>query len=147
MQVILQEEVLSLGDAGDVVEVKPGYARNFLLPQNKAVAANPKNLEMFAHQKKMAAARQAKLKAAAEELKAKVEGTAISIARTVGENDKLFGSVTSKDISAELKAAGLELDRRRIQLADPLKELGEVEVSIKLHPEVIAKLKVTVAKA
>jgi len=144
MKLILREDVEHLGKGGDLVDVKPGYGRNYLLPRGLAVAANPKNVRELDHQRKMAEAKAAKLKASAEAVAKRLHDTPVTLSRKVGEQDKLYGSVTAIDIVEALSARGLTLDRRAIDLAEPLKTVGEFEVAVKLHREVVGKVKVTV---
>lgn len=147
MQVILREEVKSLGKAGEVVKVKDGYARNFLFPQGKAVQADPKNLKALEHHQKAATARQAKLKKQAEELAQKLSQVSLTIRRqAAGEEEKIFGAVTTKDIADALRQENLIVDKKGIELAAPIKQLGIFEVPVKLHPEVKATVKVWVVK-
>jgi len=146
MQIILREDVHNLGKSGDLVKVKDGYGRNFLLPQNKAVLANAKNVRQLEHQKAVIAARQAKLKASADAQASKLSGIQLKIARKVGEQDKLFGSVTALDIAEALAAQGQKVDRRHVHLPEPLKALGSFEVEVRLHRDVNAKIKVDVVK-
>ena len=145
MEVILKEDVANLGHRGDVVKVADGYGRNFLLPRKLALQATLANKAVIEQMKAAAARRSATEKAQAEELVAKLQPLALSFTRKAGENGQLFGSVTSADIAAELAANGFEVDRRKIQLAEPLKSLGEYTVAIKLHREVTAHVKVQVA--
>ena len=144
MQLILREDVDNLGKAGELVNVKPGFGRNFLLPRKLAVVANPKNLKQLEHERAQNAARQAKLKAAAEEQVKKIEAVKVKLARKVGEQDKLYGSVTALDIAEGLAKAGVQLDRRSLHLKEPIKALGNFEVEAALHPGVVAKVKVEV---
>ena len=144
MQVILQEDVASLGKAGEVVRVRDGYGRNFLLPKGKAVLADPKNLKMLEHQKRVVAAKEAKRKTSAEELAAKIGSLSLTINREAGEAEKLFGSVTTKDIAEALRREGYNIDRRDINLDEPIKQLGIFDVPIRLHPEVTGTVKVWV---
>jgi large subunit ribosomal protein L9 len=146
MQVILQVDVPSLGKAGEVVKVREGYGRNFLIPQKKAVLADIKNLTMLEHQKRVVSAKQLKLKRQAQELLVKLSNTSITIARDAGEDDKLFGSVTTKDIVDTLRREGFEIDRHSIHLDAPIKSLGVFDVPVKLHAEVSGALKVWVVK-
>jgi large subunit ribosomal protein L9 len=146
MQVILQMDVPALGKAGEIVNVKDGYGRNFLIPQKKAVLADPKNLRMLEHQKKAVAAKQQKLKKQAEELKNKLNSTTLTIARDTAEEEKLFGSVTTKDIADALRKEGFSIDRHMIHLENPIKSIGIYDVEIKLHPEVTGTVKVWVVK-
>ena len=144
MKLILREDVENLGKGGELVEVKAGYGRNFLLPRGLAVLANPKNLRDIEHQKAVASAKAAKLKASAEAVSRRLADTPIVLKRKVGEQDKLYGSVTALDIVEALAARGLQLDRRTIDLAEPIKAVGDFEVPVKLHAEVVGKVKVTV---
>jgi large subunit ribosomal protein L9 len=144
MKLILREDVDNLGRGGDVVDVKPGYGRNFLLPRGLAVVANPKNLREIDHQKAVATAKAVKLKASAEAIAKRLAATPVTLKRKVGEQDKLFGSVTALDIAEALAARGLEIDRRAIDLAEPIKTLGDFEVGVKLHHDVVGKAKVKV---
>lgn len=146
MQVILTVDIPSLGRAGEIVDVKEGYGRNFLLPQKKAVLADPKNLRMLEHQKSVVAAKQAKLKKHAEDILNKLASTSITIAREAGEDDKLFGSVTTKDIADSLRREGFEIDRHFIHLEAPIKSLGVFDVPVRLHAEVSGAIKVWVVK-
>jgi large subunit ribosomal protein L9 len=144
MEVILKEDVANLGHRGDVVKVADGYGRNFLLPRKLALQATLANKAVIEQMKAAAARRSASEKAQAEELVTKLEPVALAFTRKSGENGQLFGSVTSSDIAAELAARGFEIDRRKIQLNEPLKALGNYDVVIKLHREVTAKVKVRV---
>ena len=146
MQVILQVDVPPLGKAGDVVTVKEGYGRNYLLPQKKAVLADPKNLRLLEHQKRVVAAKQMKLKKGFEELADKINGTTVTIARETAEEDKIFGSVTTKDIAEALRKEGITIDRHDIQLDHPIKSIGVFDVNIKLHSDVTGTVKVWVVK-
>jgi large subunit ribosomal protein L9 len=144
MKLILREDVENLGKGGELVDVKPGYGRNFLLPRGLAVTANPKNVRELEHQKKIAEAKAAKLKASAEAVAKRLADTPVTLKRKVGEQDKLYGSVTTLDIVEALAARGLQLDRRTIDLPEPLKTLGEFQVPVKLHREVIGSAKVKI---
>jgi large subunit ribosomal protein L9 len=145
MQIILSEEVTNLGRPGDVVKVRAGYARNYLLPRNLAVEANPKNLRAFEHQKRLALFKREALQAKAAGLKDRIEALTITITARAGEEGRLFGSVTNIDIERALREKGLDVERRRIILAEPIKQLGEFIVPVKLSAEVDAQLKITVA--
>src|SRR4051794_17245297 len=145
MEVILKEDVANLGHRGDVVKVADGYGRNFLLPRKLALQATLANKAVIEQMKAAAARRSASEKALAEELVTKLEPVALVFTRKSGENGQLFGSVTSADIAGELAAKGFDIDRRKIQLNEPLKALGNFDVPIRLHREVTAKLKVRVA--
>ena len=144
MKLILREDVYNLGKGGELVEVKPGYGRNYLIPRGLAVPANPKNIREVEHQKAVAAAKAAKLKASAQAVAKRLSETPVALARKVGEQDKLYGSVTAMDIAEALAARGLEIDRRSIDLAEPIKTVGDHEVPVKLHREVVGKAKVKV---
>lgn len=145
MEVILKEDVANLGHRGDVVKVADGYGRNFLLPRKLALQATLANKAVIEQMKTAAARRSATEKTQAEELVAKLQPLVLSFTRKSGENGQLFGSVTSADIASDLEAKGFEVDRRKIQLAEPIKSLGNFDVAIKLHREVTAHVKVQVA--
>ena len=145
MEVILKEDVANLGHRGDVVKVADGYGRNFLLPRKLALQATQANKAVIEQMKAAAARRSAAEKAQAEELVKTLSAVSLSFERKSGENGQLFGSVTSADIAAGLAGKGFEVDRRKVQLAEPLKSVGEYTVAIKLHREVTAHVKVTVA--
>jgi len=144
MEVILKEDVANLGHRGDVVKVADGYGRNFLLPRKLAMQATEANKNVIEQMKAAAARRSATEKAQAQELVVKLEPIALSFTRKSGENGQLFGSVTSADIAGELTGKGFDVDRRKIQLTEPLKSLGDYTVAIKLHREVTAHIKVQV---
>ncbi len=144
MQVILKEDILNLGFKGDVVNVKKGYGRNYLIPQQKAVIASESALKMLAEDNRQRAHKLAKIKADAEALAASLNGVSISIATKASESGKVFGSVTSVQIADTLAAQNLVVDRRLIDLKEPLKELGAHKVTIKLHKEVSAEIEVVV---
>ncbi len=144
--VILREDVSNLGKAGDVVKVSPGYARNYLLPRKLALPATPETLKAFELEQKAQVKHDARNQARADALAAQLSGLTITISRKVGENDVLYGSVTSMDIAEQLLRHQFEVDRRKIQLDEPLKSLGEFIVPVKLHRAVTASLKVIVAK-
>ena len=144
MEVILKEDVANLGHRGDVVKVADGYGRNFLLPRKLAMQATEANKNVIEQMKAAAARRSATEKAQAETQLAKLEPVILSFTRKSGDNGQLFGSVTSADISGDLAAKGFEVDRRKIQLSEPLKSIGDYTVAIKLHREVTAHVKVQV---
>ncbi len=146
MEVILREEIAGLGKAGELVKVKEGFARNFLLPQKKAVFADPTNIRQLEHQKKVAEARAKKSRKGSEELAAKLSGLSITIARETGEEDKLFGSVNARDIAEAVLKSGVTIDKRAIVLKEPLKQIGVYDVEVKLHSEVKGTVKVWVVK-
>jgi large subunit ribosomal protein L9 len=146
MLVILKENVENLGRIGDVVNVTDGYARNFLLPRNLVVAADEKNIAAIEHHKKSLEKKRMASKASAQELAKKLADYSCTLSRKVGEGDKLFGSVSTADIADVLKKAGFPVERREIQLDQPIKTLGVHPVTIKLDADVEATLKVWVVK-
>lgn len=146
MQVILLENVPSLGKAGDLVKVSDGYGRNYLIPQKKAVLATEKSLKVIEHQKRQVQQRMEKTKKDAEKMAQQIEKLSCTFTKAVGESGKVFGSVTSMDIENYLKENGMEVDRKKISLEEPIKNLGMFTVPIKLHPEVAAHLKVWVVQ-
>ena len=146
MEVILREDVDKLGRRGDVVKVAEGYGRNFLLPRGLAMAVSEANKAMIAKERKAYDVRAAKEKAEFESVAQRIASLRFIAPRKVGEHDVLYGSVTSGDIAEFLKAKGVEVDKRKVQLDEPIKKLGEHEVSVKLHPEVAANLRVLVTK-
>ena len=146
MELILRDDVDKLGRRGDIVKVKEGFARNFLLPRGLGMPVNAANKAMIEKEKKAHAARLAKEKAEFEQLAARIASLRFIAPRKVGENDVLYGSVTSGDIADFLKNKGVEIDKRKVQLEEPIKKLGEHEVVVKLHPEVSAHLRVLVTK-
>ena len=147
MQVILKENIETLGHIGDIVKVAPGYARNYLLPKGLAVEATAKNAKALDHVKRQMAYRKDKALESAKHLAAKLAATSIELLHKAGDEGKLFGSVTNMDIAVSLKEKGFEIDRKAIVLPEPIKQLGEFEVAIKIHPEVAATIKVTVSAA
>ena len=147
MKVILREDVQGVGNIGDVLEVAQGFARNFLFPRNKAVEATGRNLKSVEHAKRVITEKAKKEKGEIEEYAKKVSATAVTITVQAGKDDKIFGSVTTKDIAEALAVKGIEVDKRKIHLDHPIKELGTVSVHIKLHSQVTATVRVTVAKA
>jgi large subunit ribosomal protein L9 len=146
MQIILQEDVEKLGHRGDVVTVKPGYARNFLLPNKLAVEATPGNMKVLERIRAALAKRTATELEAAKKQAELLTGVTIKFTRKTGENDQMFGSVTTGDIAEGLKAQGFGVDKRQVQLADPLKSLGEFPVTVKVFRDVTAEIKVQVEK-
>jgi large subunit ribosomal protein L9 len=147
IEVILKEHVEHLGRRGDIVKVASGYARNFLFPRKLALVVTGENKKQIERERVKAEAREATELAAAQALAKAIEGVEISIGRRVGENDTLYGSVTASDIADALAARDVTVDRRKIQLADPLKSLGEHIVPVKLFRDVTANLKVTIIPA
>ena len=145
MQVILRDDVPNLGRPGDVVKVRPGYARNFLLPRSLAVEANPKNLRAFEHEKRLALLKREAKRSDALKIKERLEQVTLEIAARAGEGGKLFGSVTNIDIERALGGQGISIDRRRILLAEPIKELGDFVVPVRVDADVEASLKLKVA--
>jgi large subunit ribosomal protein L9 len=146
MEVILKEDVAKLGSRGDVVRVAEGYGRNFLLPRRLAIEASADNKKVVEQMRAAAVRRSAKEKAQAEELSKQFDGLSVSFQRRSGEHDQLFGSVTSGDLADALEKKGFNIDRRKIQLHEPLKTLGEFAVPVKLHKDVTAHLKVVIGK-
>lgn len=144
MKVILRADVENLGALGDVVEVKPGYGRNYLLPQGLAMIANPGNLRVFEQEREKLQARMDALRAEALGLQGRLERLQIVIPMHVGENDKLYGSVTAAIIGDAIAAEGIEVDRRRILLDAPIRSLGHHPVRVRLHPDIIAMVPVKV---
>ena len=146
MEVILREDVEKLGNRGQVVKVAPGFARNFLLPKKLAVAATESNKKIVEQERQAHLRKEAKFKGEAEDLAKLVNGVTITIAQKAGENDQLFGSVTSKDIADALAAKNFTIDRRKVQLDEPIRQLGEFKVPVKLHRDVTAEVTVQVVK-
>jgi large subunit ribosomal protein L9 len=146
MRIILQEDVEKLGTRGQVVEVAEGYARNFLLPRKLGLEASAGNMKRLEKMRAVFAKREATEKEAAEKLAELLAGVSLELSRRAGENDQLFGSVTSADVSEALAARGYNIEKRKIALADPIKVVGEYEVPVKLHREVTAMLKLAVKK-
>jgi large subunit ribosomal protein L9 len=146
MEVILKEDVPKLGHRGDVVKVAEGYGRNYLLPRKLAIEANAGNKAVIEQMKQSAVRRSAIEKADSEALGKQLDGVSLTFARKAGEKDHLFGSVTSADIAEALEQKGFNIDRRKIQLNEPLKSIGEFEVPVRLHREVTSRVKVTVEK-
>lgn len=144
MQVILKEDVHNLGKAGELVKVKPGFGRNYLIPQGKAVVATAGNVKQIEHEKKLIAAKQAQLSKDAQAMADRLASVEVSIERQVGEEDKLFGSVTSRDIESALKDKGLTVDHKKIHMGEPIKTIGYHTVEIKLGTGVTGKIKVVV---
>lgn len=147
MKVILKENIDTLGQIGDVVKVAPGYARNYLIPKGYAIEATMKNQKALDHAKRQLEYKKNKEKESARQLAAKIEGLTLTLVHQAGEGDKLFGSVTNMELAEQLKGQGFEIDRKKIILAEPIKQLGEHTATVRLHPEVTATLKVAVTKA
>jgi large subunit ribosomal protein L9 len=146
MRVILREEVEKLGAAGEVVSVRDGYGRNYLLPRGLALLATEKDVSRFEHDKRVIAARAAKMSKELTAQADKLNQVSVSIPAQTGEGDKLYGSVTSRDIAEALKAQGVTIDVKKLQLAEPIKTLGMTEVPLKLGQNVTASIKVWVVK-
>jgi large subunit ribosomal protein L9 len=146
MEVILKEDVVKLGSRGDVVKVAEGYGRNYLLPRKLAIEATRANKTVIEQMKASAVRKSATEKAAAEQLAKQFDDVSLEFSRKVGEKDHLFGSVTSSDLADALAKKGFDIDRRKIQLDEPLKSLGEYDVPIRLHRDVTARFKVVVKK-
>lgn len=144
MKVILREDIDNLGKSGELVTVKDGFGRNYLLPRGKAVLASEQNMRQLEHEKAVITARNAKLKGAAEEQAKKLGAVKAVIKRKVGEQDKLYGSVTALDIAEALASQGQNVDRRHIHLPEPIRAVGSYEVEMRLHRDVVAKIKVEV---
>jgi large subunit ribosomal protein L9 len=146
MEVILREDVEKLGSRGQVVKVANGYARNFLLPKRLAVAATDANKKIVEQERQAHLRREAKLVGEAQDLAKLLGGVTVTISQKAGENDQLFGSVTSKDIAEALEKQNYTIDRRKIQLEDPIKQLGEFKVPVRLHKDVTTDVTVVVAR-
>lgn len=146
MEVILREDVDKLGRRGEVVKVNDGYGRNYLLPRGLALPVTEANRAMIEREKKVHAARTAKEKAEFQALAERLSGLRYIAPRKVGENDLLYGSVTAGDVAEFLKTKGIDIDKRKIHLDDPIKRVGDYEVKVRLHPEVTATVKVLVTK-
>jgi large subunit ribosomal protein L9 len=146
MQIILQEDVEKLGTRGQVVEVAAGYARNYLLPRKLGLEATPGNMKRLEKMRAVFAKKEATEKESAQKLAELLTAVSITLTRKAGENDQLFGSVTSGDVAEALAAQGYNIEKRKIALADPIKIVGEFEVPIKLHREVSGSVKLTVKK-
>jgi large subunit ribosomal protein L9 len=146
IQVILQSDVDNVGKSGDLVKVRPGFARNFLLPRALAVPATTAQVHRISHEKAVAVAKNEKVKKEANDLAAKLAGVEIKLARPVGDDNKLFGSVTAKEIESAFKAKGFEIDRKKMHMPEAIRQLGTFEIPLKLLPDVTAILKVEVTK-
>jgi large subunit ribosomal protein L9 len=144
IQVILQQDIDKLGKSGELVRVRPGFARNFLLPRQLAVPATTAAVRRIEHEKAVALARAEKAKKQAREVAAKLSSLTITLAQKVGEDGRLFGSVTARDIEHAIKAQGLDVDRKKLRLAEPIKSIGTYEIPVKLVSDVTATLKVEV---
>jgi large subunit ribosomal protein L9 len=147
VKLILREDVPSLGDAGEVVSVKPGFARNYLLPQGKAIPATDARVAELEHHKRVVTERVTRERRTFEAQRDRLEAQRLEFTAQAGEEGKLFGSVTASQIAEELASKGIEIDRRKIQLAEPIREVGDHTVSIRLHREIVANVKVKVTAA
>ena len=144
MKLLLKEDVDGLGFCGDEVEVKDGYGRNFLIPKGKGLLATPNNLKGFNHQKRIVQAKVKKVIAIAKGIADEISKEVFQTKKKMGEGGKMFGSVTAQEISDLLKAKGIEVDRRKIQIQEPIKKAGEFTIAVKLHPEVAGQIKLIV---
>jgi large subunit ribosomal protein L9 len=147
MKVILKENIDTLGHIGDIVKVAPGYARNYLVPKGLAIEATEKNAKALDHAKRQMEYKKNKVLEQAKGLAAKIEALTLNLVHQAGEEGKLFGAVTNMELAEQLKALGIEIDRKKIALAEPIKHVGEFTATVKIHPEVNATLKVNVTKA
>jgi large subunit ribosomal protein L9 len=145
MKVILLEDVRNLGKSGDSVTVKDGYGRNYLLPRGMALGATPANLQVFANEKKALEKKQGRMRGEAQAIADKASALTLTVSRLSGEDGKLFGSVTNADVAAALKEQGVEVDKRKIEMHEPIKSLGEHTVPLHLHHDIVISLKVVVA--
>jgi large subunit ribosomal protein L9 len=144
IKLILREQVEKLGQAGDVVSVKPGFARNFLLPQGKASMATEARISELEHHRRIISEHQARELSNLKAFKKKIESTVLEVAAAAGEEGKLFGSVTLQQVASLLAEKGIDLDRRKLRVSEPIKSLGEHSVEVRLHPELSATFKVAV---
>lgn len=147
MKLILKENLEHLGQIGDIVKVAPGYARNYLLPKGLAIEATEKNAKALDHAKRQLAYKKNKALESARNMVAKLEALTVTLTHKAGEEGKLFGSVTTMEIADFLKTQGFEIDRKKIVLAEPIKQVGEYKLAVKIHPEVPATVKVIVTAA
>jgi large subunit ribosomal protein L9 len=146
MEVILREDISNLGSRGQVVKVAPGYARNFLIPKKLAVTATESNKKIVEQERQSHLRKEAKAQGEAQDLAKLMTGVSVTISQKAGENDQLFGSVTSKDVADALAAKGFTIDRRKIQLDEPIKSLGEFKIPVRLHKDVTTEVTLVVAK-
>jgi len=144
MKLLLKEDVDGLGFCGDEVEVKDGYGRNFLIPKGKALLATPNNLKAFNHQKRIVQSKVKKVTEIAQGVADEISRVSIQIKKKIGDGGKMFGSVTAQEISDLLKTKGVDLDRRKIQIQEPIKKAGEFAIPVRLHPKVTTEIKLTV---
>lgn len=146
MEIILQEDIDSLGEIGDIVKVKDGYARNFLLPRGSAIMASRRNVRALEHQKRVTALKREKALTSATAVRDKLASMAVTIPARAGEEDKLFGSITNIDIEKALRAQGVTIDRRKIMLREPIKQLGTYPVPVRLGGGLAAEIKITIER-
>lgn len=146
MKVILKEDIPKLGKMGETVQVAPGYGRNYLIPQGKAVLASTRNLKALEHERRLIQGKAKLVRKDAEGLAEKISGLTLTLTRKVVDEDKLYGSVSVSDISQALEEAGMEIERKLIKLDEPIKRLGEFQVPVKVHADVIVELTVQVVK-
>lgn len=146
MQIILQKTVPNIGLVGDLVDVKPGYYRNYLSPRKLAVLASTGSVRQIEHQKKMIEAKKLKERSLAQSIKTRIEAVPVSLVHAAGDGDRLFGSITSQEIVNALRQNGFEVDKKQLQVESPIKTLGEHQVKVKLHPEVFATVNVSVTR-
>ncbi len=147
MEIILTESIDGLGEIGEIVNVKPGYARNFLLPKGCAVIADQSSVKQFEHHKRQLERKALKLAKTSDAMKTKIEAVSCEFALRAGDDGKLFGSVTAADVCAKLAEAGIEIDRKKLQLSDAIKTLGDHKVAVKLPASVVAEISVSVVAA
>jgi large subunit ribosomal protein L9 len=146
MKVILRDDVKNVGKMGQVIDVADGYARNYLVPRGLAIEANTKNIKSLEHEKRIIGEKAKKIKNSAEDLADKISTITLTIKANAGEEGKLFGSVTTMDIAELLKNEGIEIDKKKISLDEPIKRLGSYSVNVKVHPEISAQLAVEVVQ-
>ncbi|MEW6054906.1 MAG: 50S ribosomal protein L9 [Nitrospirota bacterium] len=146
MKVILKDDIKNLGTMGQIVDVSDGFARNYLVPKGLAVEANTKNVKALEHDKRIIQEKAKKIKNQAQEFSEKISGMTLIIKAKAGEEGKLFGSVTSMDIAEQMKHEGIEIDKKKISIEEPIKRIGSFTVSIKTHPEITAQLNVQVVE-
>ncbi len=144
MKIILKDDIKNLGQMGEIVNVSDGYARNYLIPKKLAVEANTKNLKEFEHNKKIIMNKAAKIKETLKETADKLSKVTVTIKSRAGEEDKLFGSVTTMDIAEALKQEGFEIDKKKILIEEPIKRLGTYSVNVKIHPDISSQVKIQV---
>jgi large subunit ribosomal protein L9 len=146
MKVILKEDVKNMGNMGQIIDVAAGFARNYLVPRGLAIEANVKNVKSLEHEKRVIQEKAKKIKNQAQDFAGKVSGKTVIIKAKAGEEGKLFGSVTTMDIAEQLKSEGIDIDRKKISLDEPIKRLGSYSVKVKVHPEISAEVNVQVVE-